>query len=124
MRCLSAVVVALAPVVASGQPVPVQTVRTSSWSFSNLRGLAFARSSSSSSVAWGLGSDGQMHKEVHQEESKMYQDRSIQKEMHSEVDCIDGHCHGQVARGYDPAGPSRLQRVLHLMGVRSAPVRS
>ncbi|CAK0806039.1 unnamed protein product [Prorocentrum cordatum] len=121
MRCLGAVVVALAPV-ASGQPV--QTVRTSSWSFSNLRGLAFARSSSSSSVSWGLGADGQMHKEVHRQEDKMYQDRSVQKEMHSELNCLDGHCHNQVLQGYQPAGPGRLQRVLDLMGVRRAPVQT
>jgi len=121
MRCLGAVVIALAPV-ASGQPT--QTVRTSSWSFSNLRGLAFSRSSSSSSVSWGLGTDGQMHKQVHEEENKMYQDKSIQKEMHSEVNCIDGHCHKQVMQGYEPAGPSRMQRVLDLMGVRRAPVQT
>ena len=58
----------------------MQTVRTSSWSFNNLRGLAFARSSSSSSVTWGLGSDGQIHKEVHKEENNVYQGKSIQKE--------------------------------------------
>ncbi|CAK0804029.1 unnamed protein product, partial [Prorocentrum cordatum] len=97
------------------------TVQTSSWSFSNLRGLAFARSSSSSSVSWGLGSDGHVHREVHRVESGVYQDKAMQKAMRSEVGCVDGHCRQQVTYGYEPASASRLQRALELMGVRRAP---